>query len=112
MKPFTYLSLVFAVFACTTAVAQKTIPTAVVRELTIEPGVGIHTNFWNRSSNDQSGSMEPNQALCLAAHTSLNFNNILQRDVNYVKTNYTIRSIKSLEPVRLFIRKKVRIRFC
>jgi hypothetical protein len=88
MKPFTYLSLVFAVFACTTAVAQKTIPTAVVRELTIEPGVGIHTNFGTDLLMTNLVQWNPTKRFALAAHTSLNFNNILQRDVNYVKTNY------------------------
>lgn len=88
MKPFTYLSLVFAVFACTTAVAQKTIPTAVIRELTIEPGVGIHTNFGTDLLMTNLVQWNPTKRFALAAHTSLNFNNILQRDVNYVKTNY------------------------
>jgi hypothetical protein len=44
MKPSIYLSIaLFFLFA--PCIYQKKIPAAVVRVLTVEPGVGIHTNF-------------------------------------------------------------------
>lgn len=88
MKPLAYLSLVLALFASTTAFAQYKIPTAVVRELTIEPGVGIHTNFGTDLLLTTLVQWNPTKRFSLASHTSFNFNNILQRDFNYVKTDY------------------------
>jgi hypothetical protein len=88
MKPFTYLSLSFALFTCTTAFTQNKIPIAVVRELTIEPGVGIHTNFGTNLLITNLVQWNPTKRFSLAGHTSFNVNNILQRDFNYVKTNY------------------------
>lgn len=88
MKPFAYLSFVFAVLTSTTVFAQKQIPADLVRELTIEPGIGIHTNFGTDFLLTNLVQWNPNQRFSLAAHTSFNFNNILQRDINYVKTDY------------------------
>lgn len=88
MKPFTYLSLALVLFACTNSFAQKKVPTAVVRVLTVEPGVGIHTNFGTDLLITNLAQWNPTKRFSLAAHTSFNINNILQRDFNHVKTNY------------------------
>ncbi len=88
MKPLTYLSLALVLFACTTAFTQKRIPTAVIRKLTIEPSVGIHTNFGTDLLLANLVQWNPTKRLSLAAHTSFNINNISQRDFNHVKTNY------------------------
>lgn len=88
MKSFTYLSLVFVLFVSTTAFTQNQTPSAVVRELTIEPGIGIHTNFGTDFLVTNLVQWNPTRRFSIGAHTSFNFNNILQRDFNYVKTNY------------------------
>jgi hypothetical protein len=88
MKPFPYLSLALVLLACTDAFTQKKVPTAVVRVLTIEPGIGIHTNFGTDLLITNLVQWNPTKRFSLAAHTSFNFNNISQRDFNYVKTNY------------------------
>ncbi|MBL7844257.1 MAG: hypothetical protein JNK44_10370 [Cyclobacteriaceae bacterium] len=88
MKSLTYLFLACALFVCTTASTQSRIPTAVVRQLTIEPGVGIHTNFGTDFLLTNLVQWNPTKRFSLASHTSFNLNNIYQRDVNYVKTNY------------------------
>jgi hypothetical protein len=88
MKTFKFLCLAFALFACTAAFTQNKMSTAVVRELTVEPGVGIHTNFGTDFLITNLVQWNPTKRFSLAAHTSFNFNNILQRDFNYVKTNY------------------------
>ncbi len=88
MKLLTCLSIALVLFAATNAFAQKKAPTAVVRELTVEPGVGVHTNFGTDLLVTNLVQWNPTKRFSLAAHTSFNFNNILQRDFNYVKTNY------------------------
>ena len=88
MKPFTYLLLVLILFVCTHSFAQKKVPAAIVRVLTVEPGVGIHTNFGTDLLITNLVQWNPANRLSFAAHTSFNINNILQRDFNHVKTNY------------------------
>lgn len=88
MKPSIHLSLALILFTCATAFPQNKIPAALTRELTIEPGVGIHTNFGTDLLLANMVQWNPTKRLSLAAHTSFNFNNISQRDFNYVKTNY------------------------
>ena len=88
MKPSTYLSIALVFFACTDAFTQKQIPAAIVRELTVEPGVGIHTNFGTDILLTNLVQWNPVKRFSLAAHTSFNFNNAFKRDFNYVKTNY------------------------
>jgi hypothetical protein len=88
MKLFAYLLFVLALLTSTTVIAQNKIPSAVVRELTIEPGVGIHTNFGTDFLLTNLLQWNQTKRFSLAAHSSFNFNNISQRDVNHVKTNY------------------------
>lgn len=62
--------------------------TKPVRTLTIEPGVGIHTNFGTDFLISNLVQWNPNKRLSLAAYSSFNINNITQREFNYVKTDY------------------------
>ena len=93
MKLTVNLSLVIFLFACATGYAQNSgepiVPTrSLVRTLTIEPGVGIHTNFGTDFliSNLVQWNLQPR--LSLVSHSSYNINNPTQRNFNYVKTDY------------------------
>ena len=88
MKSLKYMSLAFVVLVYTTAFSQNKISTAVERQLTIEPGVGIHTNFGTDLLITNLVQWNPTKRFGLAAHTSYNFNNILKRDFSNVKTDY------------------------
>lgn len=88
MKSFIYVSLVFTLLISTTAFAQKKVRSAAVRELTIEPGVGVHTNFGTDFLISNLLQWNPTRRFSLAAHTSFNLNNIFQRDINNVRTDY------------------------
>lgn len=59
-----------------------------VRQLTLEPGIGIHTNFGTDILVSNLMQWNPRKHLSLAAHTSFNINNITQRYFNGIKTNY------------------------
>ncbi|MEQ8415685.1 MAG: hypothetical protein RIB71_14505 [Imperialibacter sp.] len=92
MKTSKYLPLLILVLAPTYGFAQrepaaspKDYPT---RELTIEPGIGIHTNFGTDLLLAGLIQWNPYKRLSLASHTSFNINNLLQRDFNYIKTDY------------------------
>lgn len=87
MKLSIYLSIVLAL-ACTFASAQSYVPKTIDRMLSIEPGVGIHTNFGTDLLFTNLVQWNPTRRFSLAGYTSFNLNNILQRDFNYVKTNY------------------------
>lgn len=58
------------------------------RILTIEPGVGIHTNFGTDILITNLVQWNPRKHLSLASHSSFNINNITQRNFNYIKTKY------------------------
>lgn len=62
-------------------------PTAVP-ELTIEPGIGIHTNFGTDFLITNLIQWNPMGRLSMASHSSFNINNITQRYFNGIKTNY------------------------
>ncbi len=62
-------------------------PTAVP-ELTIEPGIGIHTNFGTDFLLTNLIQWNPMGRLSMASHSSFNINNITQRYFNGIKTNY------------------------
>lgn len=92
MKSIVFASLLIILFANSNGVAQKNSSDAVkqypVRTLTIEPGVGIHTNFGTDFLITNLVQWNPNKRLSVASHTSFNINNVLQRDFNFIKTNY------------------------
>lgn len=58
------------------------------RILTIEPGVGIHTNFGTDILITNLVQWNPRKHLSLASHSSFNINNVSQRNFNFIKTNY------------------------
>jgi len=59
-----------------------------VRTLSIEPGVGIHTNFGTDLLISTLVQWNPRKHLSLASHSSYNINNISQRSFNHIETNY------------------------
>src|SRR6185312_3338290 len=59
-----------------------------VRQLTIDPGIGIHSNFGTDLLISNLVQWNPKKHLSLASHSSFNINNIFQRDFNGIKTNH------------------------
>jgi hypothetical protein len=93
MKRFTVLYIFLSVLFCAKSFAQTNISVVkekrtAVRKLTIEPGIGIHTNFGTDLLISNLVQWNPKKHLTLAAHSSYNINNISQRDFNGIKTNY------------------------
>lgn len=84
MKLKIHLSLAILLFAVTSGYSQH----ELARTLTIEPGVGIHTNFGTDLLISNLVQWNPNKRLAIASYSSFNINNITQRDFNYVKTDY------------------------
>lgn len=90
MKTFLSLSLLLFflssnVIAQTESSANKTL---LFRYMTIEPAIGIHTNFGTDLLITNLVQWNPTRRLSLAAHSSYNINNIAQRDFNFIKTEY------------------------
>lgn len=86
MKLRQHLTLTALLFACTIAFAQKDAYPA--RLLTIEPSIGIHTNFGTDLLLSTLVQWNPYKRLSLASHSSYNINNITQREFNQIKTDY------------------------
>ena len=59
-----------------------------VRQLTIEPAIGIHTNFGTDLLLSNLIQWNPQKHFSLASHSSFNINNPFQRDFNSIKTNH------------------------
>ncbi|MDO8365164.1 MAG: hypothetical protein Q7T20_00100 [Saprospiraceae bacterium] len=62
--------------------------TAAVRRLSIEPGIGIHTNFGIDFLITNLVQWNPHKRLSVASHSSFNINNITQRYFNHIKTDH------------------------
>lgn len=94
MNLLKYLLLPFILLVSSQGFAQKmpaTIAnehTPVVRLLTIEPGVGIHTNFGVDLLLTNLIQWNPYKRLSVASYSSFNINNITQRNFNHIKTDY------------------------
>jgi len=58
------------------------------RTLTVEPGIGIHTNFGTDVLISTLVQWNPRRHLSLASHSSFNINNVTQRSFNNIETNY------------------------
>jgi hypothetical protein len=87
-----FLAIIWAL-AYANTFAQKTFPEvnekhSTVRQLTIEPGIGIHTNFGTDFLITNLVQWNPYKHLSLVSHSSFNINNISQRDFNGIKTEY------------------------
>lgn len=61
---------------------------ASVRELTIEPGIGIHTNFGTDLLFTNLVQWNPKKRLAIASYSSYSINNILLTKFNGVSTEY------------------------
>ena len=93
MKQHKILFIIISVLLYANSFAQRNIAAvkekhATVRQLTIEPGIGIHTNFGTDLLISNLVQWNPKKHLSLASHSSFNINNIFQRDFNGIKTNY------------------------
>lgn len=93
MKQQKILFVIISILSYANSFAQKNIAAvkekrATVRQLTIEPGIGIHSNFGTDLLISNLIQWNPQKHLSLASHSSFNINNILQRDFNGIKTNY------------------------
>lgn len=90
MKRRTYLLLAIFLGAFGQGYSQHDLASkqTLVRTLTIEPGVGIHTNFGTDFLISCLVQWNPTRRLVLASHSSFNINNVTQRNFNHVKTDY------------------------
>ncbi len=93
MKSNNYFTLCVLLFVNSFGFAQKESPTAAlqhnpVRLFTIEPSIGIHTNFGTDLLFSALVQWSPSKRFSLASHSSYNINNITQRDFNHIKTDY------------------------
>ena len=88
-----YFFLLISLLTSAYGFAQKGSPVianehSTVRQLTIEPGIGIHTNFGTDFLITNLVQWNPQKHLSIASHTSFNINNITQRNFNGIKTDY------------------------
>ena len=93
MNSLKYFFLLISLLSGTCVFAQKDISTpankySTVPQLTIEPGIGIHTNFGTDVLVTNLVQWNPRKHLSIASHTSFNINNITQRYFNGIKTDY------------------------
>ncbi|MFV8327486.1 hypothetical protein [Flavobacterium sp. ZS1P14] len=93
MKPKNLIFFLGLLLACNYSFAQRQMPEVTEKkitadQLTIEPAIGIHTNFGTDFLISNLVQWNPYSNLALASHSSLNINNPFQRDFNGIKTNY------------------------
>lgn len=93
MKPQKILIAIILVLVGTKSFSQKKIATlkespSKVPQLTIEPGVGIHTNFGTDLIFSNLVQWNPLKYLSLISYSSFNINNVFKRGVKGIKTNY------------------------
>lgn len=93
MKQQKILLVIVSVFALTNGFAQKNTQAekekySTARQLTIDPAIGIHTNFGTDLLLSTLVQWNPKKHLSIASHSSFNINNIAQRNFNGIKTDY------------------------
>lgn len=93
MKQQKFLIVIVSILAFTNGFAQKNIYAekeqySPVRQLTIDPAIGIHTNFGTDLLLSTLVQWNPQKQLTFASHSSFNINNIAQRNFNGIKTDY------------------------
>jgi hypothetical protein len=93
MKAIKSVLFIISLLTCTLVLAQKDISVVTTnhsteRQLTIEPGIGIHTNFGVDLLLTNLVQWNPSKHLSLVSHSSFNINNITQRYFNGIKTDY------------------------
>ncbi len=83
------LMIAFSSVNCFAQPATKSNPQKYVhRLLTIEPSIGIHTNFGTDLLLSTLVQWSPERRLAFASHSSYNINNLSQRNFNFIKTDY------------------------
>lgn len=87
-KTFLSLAILLGAFGPGYSQNDNSSKHSLVRTLTIEPGVGIHTNFGTDFLISNLVQWNPNKRLAISSHSSFNINNVTQRNFNYVKTDY------------------------
>ena len=81
--------LVLTILTATSCFAQKDVTQKYpYRLLTVEPGVGIHTNFGTDLLLSTMLQWNPMKKLAIASHSSYNINNLTQREFNDITTDY------------------------
>ncbi|MDB5276595.1 MAG: hypothetical protein JWR61_1550 [Ferruginibacter sp.] len=97
MKQHKLLFIIFSVLSFTNSFAQTEkqsikVKHFAVKQLTIEPGIGIHSNFGTDLLITNLVQWNPKKHLAFASHSSYNINNLLQRNFNGIKTehNYSV----------------------
>ncbi|HRH50381.1 MAG TPA: hypothetical protein PLP23_16610 [Panacibacter sp.] len=93
MKQQKILFVIVSILAFTNGFAQKNMPAekekySPLRQLTIDPAIGIHTNFGTDLLLSTLVQWNPQKHLSFASHSSFNINNIAQRNFNGIKTDY------------------------
>lgn len=90
MKLKTYLSIALLFGAIASSYSQNNPASnySLVPKLSIEPGIGIHTNFGTDFLISNLVQWNPTKRLAFASHSSFNINNITQRNFNSIKTDY------------------------
>ncbi len=90
-----YKSFLFSltIFIYTAGIAQLDTLEAIKKHyperlVTIEPGIGVHTNPGTDILITNLVQWNPYKHLSLVSHTSYNINNALQRKFNGIQTNY------------------------
>jgi hypothetical protein len=91
LKSFLSFAALLVGYTLCSAQVNETKPDAspsLARNLTIEPGIGIHTNFGTDVLIANLIQWNPNRRLSFAAHSSYGINNVTQRNFSHIKTNY------------------------
>lgn len=111
MKTNKYLTALLILGISTLGLAQKDISTGsnetyAFRRLTVEPGIGIHTNFGTDLLITNLIQWNPYKRWSFGAHSSYNINNITQREFNFVKTDYNYSLNQKFGAGMMFNRKR------
>lgn len=97
MKKQKILFILVSILAFTNVFAQRNMLAekekySPIRQLTIDPAIGIHANFGTDILLSTLVQWNPEKHLSVASHSSFNINDISQREFNGIKTghNYSI----------------------
>ncbi|HCM77684.1 MAG TPA: hypothetical protein DIS90_14980 [Cytophagales bacterium] len=111
MKTNNYLALLFILSISTIGYAQRDNATGAAqpntfRQLTVEPGIGIHTNFGTDLLITNLVQWNSHKRWSFGAHSSYSINNIMLQDFNYVHTDYNYSLNQKFGAGMMFNRKK------
>lgn len=93
MKQHIFFLILLSALNYTGCFAQINLPaetakSLAIRQFTIEPGIGIHTNFGKDLLLTNLVQWNPKKRLSIAAHSSIAINNPLKRKFNGITTDY------------------------